>query len=383
MQAVVEVIPPNTETPGADGTLGLDWAQTKKAIGRGTAIARGPAGWAYVALYDGEMPTVPRLRFSDDLRTWTERRPDDPDLFGGVDWMLAGSDSAYVLAGVGVWRSVDGRHWVPGVTAGADGGPVDADHVASDGHGFVAWRAGTPADGIWSSADGRTWSELAIPDAPALIVDAVAALPAGGYVAAGRAAASAAQLDTGDVPAQLALPGKQAVWSSGDGATWVSVALGAGFEEARITSIAAGGPGGGIIAVGSPLTIDEGADIERVVAVWRWLDGTGWQRLAGQGFPTVQRDPGDLRIVATADRWLLVGSRMRADARNVLDLTPPGVVAGSEDGTAWWAIAPVFLGPETNYSIDAISSTPGRLVFLTNGGTSIEGTVRVWVSPSD
>jgi hypothetical protein len=378
---VVEVIPPNTETPEADGTLGLDWAQAKNATGHGTAIAHGPAGWAYVVLYDGEMPMVPRLRFSDDLRTWTEHRPDDPDMFGGVDWMLAGSDAAYVLGGVGIWWSVDGRHWERGVNVGA-GGPVDADRIVSDGRGFVAWRAGRPSNGIWMSADGRTWSALAVPDAPAVIVDAVAALPAGGYVAAGRAAASTAELDTGDVPARLALPGDQAVWSSRDGATWESVPLGAGFEVARIGSIAAGGPGGGIIAVGNPVAVDEESGVEPGVAIWRWLEGTGWQRIVGQGFPTVQRDPSDVRIIATTDRWLLVGSRMRGDARNVLDLTPPAVVAGTEDGTAWWATAPVVLGPETNYVIDAIGSAPGRLVFLTNGGASLEGTVRIWVSPS-
>jgi hypothetical protein len=143
-----------------------------------------------------------------------------------------------------------------------------------------------------------------------------------------------------------------------------------------------GGPGGGIVAVGNDKQFAEDRNIEHVVAVWRWVDDMGWQRLMGQGFPVLEANAGDTRVLATADRWLLIGQRMRADARNVLDLTPPGVLAGSEDGTAWWATAPIVLGSGASaYSIDAIAAAPGRLAILTNGGPSLVGVVRIWVSP--
>jgi hypothetical protein len=382
--AVVELIPPNTETPGLDGAVGLDWSRVDADDGHGSAIAYGPAGWLYVATFDGGFPASPRLRLSSDLRTWHERKPDIPEIQGGMDWTFAASKDAYVLAGGGIFRSADGRHWESVVAASAGAGPVDVDHVVSDGSGFVAWRGTSAAPGLWTSSDGRTWTAVALPGAPAVIVDAVAARPSGGYVAAGRSGESAAELDRIEGPAQRweARPGTEAVWLSDDGIIWSSVPLGAGFEEARITGLAAGGPGGGIVAVGNDKPFAEDRNIERVVAVWRWVDDTGWQRLMGQGFPVLEANAGDTRVLATADRWLLIGQRMRADALNVLDLTPSGVLAGSEDGTAWWATSPIVLGSGASaYSIDAIAAAPDRLAILTNGGPSLVGVVRVWMSP--
>ena len=384
--AVGEVVPPNTEAPEGDGTLGLDWVLATKDEGWGTGIVHGPAGWLYVALFDGEIPMIPRLRLSSDLRTWDEQKPDIAGMEGG-SWALAASDTAYVLAGqnAGVWRSTDGRRWTAVAAADGAGSSVDASGVVSDGRGFVAWRGPLATDGLWTSRDGRTWVKVALPGAPAVIVDAVTAQPSGGYVLAGRAGETPAALDAVEGPAQRweARPGTQAVWTSIDGATWLPVPMGAGFKAARITGVAAGGPGGGILAVGNDGLFDEQRNVERGVVVWRWADRVGWERLMGQGFPPIEQDAGATRVLATPDRWLIVGSRMRADARNVLDLTPQGVVAGSEDGSAWWAVAPVVLGSvPPNYYLDAIGTEPGRLVFLTNSGPSIVGTVRIWVSPT-
>lgn len=386
--ALIDVVPPNADAPDIDGALGLSWSLAQRGDGHGTGIAHGPAGWLYVASDDGGGgPVVPRLLLSRDLRAWDEVRPDAPGIRGGSDWALAASDTAYVLSANGAWWSMDGSHWRQGEFAGASSGPIDVDGVASDGHGFVAWREFVATNGIWASNDGQAWSQIQLPGAPALIVDAVAARAAGGYVLAGRVGPTTAELDRIEGPALrwAARPGAQAVWTSDDGVVWLMVPLGTSFESMRITSIAAGGPGGGMIAVGqgTPPAVDGG--IEPALVVWRWTDTAGWQRLLGQGFPTVERDAGSTRILAFASRWLLVGSRMRADARSVFDVSPPGVVAGSEDGMAWWAVGTVTLGsgaPE--YYLDAIAGTSDRLVFLVNdfGPGLDEGHVQVWVSPS-
>jgi hypothetical protein len=242
---VVELIPPNSETPAAKGAIGLDWSRVDADDGHGTAIVHGPAGWLYVAILDGEIPAIPRLRLSSDLRTWHERKPDIPEIQGGMDWTLAASKDAYVLAGGAVFRSTDGRHWESVVAASAVAGPIDADHVVSDGRGFVAWRGTLAAPGLWTSSDGRTWATAALPGAPAVLVDVVAARPSGGYVAAGRVGDSAAELDQAEGLAQRweARPGTEAIWMSDDGTTWTGIPLGAGFEQARITGLAGGWSG--------------------------------------------------------------------------------------------------------------------------------------------
>jgi hypothetical protein len=329
-------------------------------------------------LFDGEIPSIPRIRLSGDLRTWTQRKPDHAGIQGGVNWALAADDEAYVLAGNGLFRSADGRHWTRGHAAKAAMGRLDADSVASDGRRFVAWQGTMGSGGVWASPDGRTWRRVRLPGAPAVIIDSLAARPGGGFVAAGRIGATVAELDAqvGEFLQWETLPGTQAVWTSRDGTTWKRVAVGDRFARTRLTDVAAGGPGGGIVALGltGEFGRDSGEDLE--VTAWRWTSGGGWHRLQGRAFAIVEADPGTARILAARGRWLVVGARTDATARH------PGTIGGSDDGARWWAVEPRVLGTDPRaYYIDAVASVPGRLAFLVNGGGVDARPIRVWASP--
>jgi hypothetical protein len=226
---------------------------------------------------------------------------------------------------------------------------------------------------------------VTLPGASAVLVDAVAARPGGGYVLAGRVGRTASELDAIEGPATLfqARPGRQALWTSDDGFSWTPLAMGSGFEEARITSVAAGGPGGGVVLVGPATSADQSDGVEPELGVWRSTDAAGWVRLRSQGFPVVERDPGQARILATGSRWLLVGARMRPGATWVLDTTSAGVLAGSEDGSAWWAIGTVLLAAGSEeYYLDGIAVEPRRVLFTINwyGPGLSDENVEIWAS---
>jgi hypothetical protein len=295
-----------------------------------------------------------------------------------MNWALAADGEAYVLAGNGVFRSVDGRHWTRGRAAKASMGQIDADSVVSDGRRFVAWQGTMGSRGVWASANGRTWTRVRLPGAPAVIVDSLAARPSGGFVAAGRVGASVAELDAqvGDFLQWETLPGAQAVWTSGNGTAWKRVDVGDVFAETRLTDVAAGGPGGGIVALGLTGAFGRDSGGGQAVTAWRWTSRDGWRRLEGRAFTIVEADPGAARILATRNRWLVVGARTDATARH------PGTMGGSDDGTRWWAVEPRVLGTDPHaYYVDAVASRPGRLVFLVNGSGVDARPIRIWVSP--
>ena len=74
-------------------------------------------------------------------------------------------DELYLLGGQGtadVWRSSNGRDWIP-LLANADWGPRDDfAHLAYDGRLWVfgGWRdrSTNALNGVWSSRDGTSWS---------------------------------------------------------------------------------------------------------------------------------------------------------------------------------------------------------------------------------
>jgi hypothetical protein len=335
-----------------------------------------------LVLHDGGFP--PTLLHSTDRRTWDERAL--PSLEGrAFATVIAASESAYVLPvdGSCLW-STDGRNWQE-TPANADNGWLRFNEALSDGGTFVAWRPYPASHGIWASRDGRSWTMVSLPGAPAVLIDAVAARPGGGYVVAGRVGPTASELDAIEGPATLfqARPGRQALWTSDDGVLWAPVLMGPGFETARFTSVAAGGPGEGVVAVGPATSQDELDGVEPELGVWRWTDATGWVRLRSQGFPVVERDPGQTRILATGSRWLLVGARMRPGATSVLDTTSTGVLAGSEDGSAWWAVGTVLVAAGSEeYYVDGIAVEPRRLLFTINwyGPGLSDEHVEIWAS---
>ncbi|MEI7744219.1 MAG: hypothetical protein WCK58_10800 [Chloroflexota bacterium] len=324
------------------------------------------------------MGGVPAIRLSRDLRTWTER-PAKGASSAGTDVCIAGTASAYVIAYGPVFRSADGRTWTRGSAAVQAAGKVTADCVTSDGTSFIAWTMRRARDGIWTSADGRRWTKVHLPGARAVIIDAVAPGAGGGFAVAGRAGATTGGLDaaTGDLPAFGSLPGRQAVWTSTDGRTWAEVPVGGRFDAARISSIASGGPGGGIVALVQTGRFGQDNDDDLSIETWRWTRAAGWQQVQGSAPAIDEQFPGTARIVATRDRWLLLAGRTRAD------LARPGVTAISRDGKRWQGIAVRHLGTgSTQYFIDGCVVAGRRLVLVVNMSGLTDRAIRIWVSPS-
>ena len=376
----VDVIAPRDSRPEGPGLTGIDWSGATAGDGYGSVVAAGPAGWLYLASHDGKIPVMPRLRLSSDLRSWADVTPTVPRISCGDGGSLAGSESAYVLSCGGVWRSDDGRTWTAASAPQSTSAGLHVDAVASDGRSFVGWDRSTTVSGLWYSSDGRTWTVTGLPGDRG-VVDAVAGRPTGGYVVAGRVGQPAADLDPPDGagPAHTSLRGTQAFWASDDGRAWSAPVMPPGFEDARANALAADGPGGGVVAVGLMGQIDEERNVEPVPTVWRSVDLVRWERLIGPAVGLLEPNYGDTRVVATTQRWLLLGSRLRADAASLWDLTAIGTAAGSEDGRAWWGGAPIPLSDEP-YTIADVAVRDGRIVVLGNDSTG-DGGAHVWVSP--
>lgn len=378
------IVTPTAAVP--PGGPGRAWSTVTSGPGYVTGVAHGPAGWLHVVLFDGEIPSVPRFRVSADLAAWTEARGDASGIVGGRDWAVAGTADAYVLAGGGVYRSADGATWVPGVAIpGSDAAALaDVDGIAADGTRFLAWDSWA-SEGPWTSVDGRTWAPVVLPGAPALIVDAVAAAPGGGFAVAGRIGASVAELEaaTADVVPFTVLPGEQGLWTSPDGTTWTRVPLGGGFGLGRITSLALGGPGGGLLAAGQLGPVGEQVERAPAVTLWRIRDGALPEVLAGAPFGLAETNPGETHVVALADRWLVLGARIAVPGPWP-EPGPAGVVLGSDDGEAWWALEPDGEGAvPAGGLVRALATGEGRLVVASAAATpEMIGELVLRVSPA-
>ncbi len=259
--SVTDVVPTVASVPAPTGATGLAWSlgQTD-ANAFGNQLAYGPAGWMHVT---SAVPSPPRLSIflSTDLVTWSDVTPENSRI-GCVS--LAASRTTYLSLCEGLMRSSDGRTWqtvgAPPASEGTFKG--EAKQFYSDGTTFLATTGGYPSsDVIWTSPDGEAWTAIHLPGAPRVIVDAVAGLASGGYLIAGRAADTEAEFDQArSTPIGQKNPGRQAMWASTDGATWTTIPLGRVFDAARITSLAADGPGGGIVAVGHAGDLERGRD---------------------------------------------------------------------------------------------------------------------------
>lgn len=378
----VVVVAPSTGTPARPGEIGLDWARQHVDEGvAGSALAHGPGGWVHLLSSDGEIPLTPDVAFSPDLRTWETVTPPGDIVQCGDGGSVASTSTTWLLRCGGLFRSADGRSWVQ-VPGASDAAIREVRHLVSDGRAFVGWRGDYPAEtGIWSSTDGERWTRVELPGTPFVRVDSVIGRPIGGFVLAGRTAASAEDLREAHDMQWYSLPGAQAIWTSGDGVTWTAAPVGATFDGGRITGLAADGSGGGLVAVGYMGT-DSETHGHQPPAVWRTSDLVTWQRLVGVAFDVVEDQVGEVRIVATADRWLLVGARLRENADGGVGQTAAGVTAGSEDGTAWWTVWPIELD-RSAYISDPMVATADRLVILYNepGGSDGGGSTSIWTSP--
>jgi hypothetical protein len=327
---------------------------------------------------DGEIPSTPRLLLSDDLRSWEDVTPAGDVVACGDGGALAASTTTYLLRCGGLWRSADGRAWAQVDATTSDGTPADELHyLVSDGSGFVATVGRyPPTDGVWTSPDGSDWTKRKLPGASHVRMDALMARRSGGYLLAGRGADSAASLEETHGIQWESRPGTQALWESDDGLEWTSLPLDEGWDQARISGLAADGPGGGLLAVGLVGGSLENGTLEgQVPAIWRSSDGTAWQRLTGPTFEFVEGDPGATRVVSTAARWLVVASRTPG--------SPLGIAAGSEDGTAWWP-ADAIAVDDDGYVLNEIVSTGDQLVALGAGvetPTMTPADVMLWASP--
>ncbi len=374
---VETVIPPKATAPSRG--LGITWHKRYASDGTATSFACGPVGCIEVLTYDGGgFPGPPTLAISSDLRTWTTRVASGPGLDAQVQ-SIAANGERYVLAGGGAWWSPDARRWTRARPTAGRRVPVDT--VASDGRRFIGWQPYGAHAGIWFSAGGRRWQKVELPGAPALIVDAVGVVPGGGFVLAGRSGPTIAGLDAVERESVRfgALSGAQGVWTSPDGRTWTEVPIAVGMEDVRLTSIAGGGPGEGLLAAG----LRGSGEGDQQPGIWRWTPADGWQRLSGPRLSVVELDQGTTRVIASPTRWLVIGRRADTDRRH--DVTRMGVLAGSRDGRSWWGIDSVEFDGRGEYFIDGHGWAGGRLVLLVNrywtGMDLGQGASELWVSP--
>jgi hypothetical protein len=379
--ALFEVDPPSTDPPTLSGTVGLEWRRARfDEYMIGSSLAARPNAWLYLLFSHGGTSAIPEVVLTKDFQSWVVTTPPIRAPGCGDGGSVAGSATAWLLRCGDLFRSADGRAWdrieLPEATSS------ELRHLVSDGQTFVGYRGEYPADdGVWVSDEGSVWRKIALPGAPFVRVDALIGRRGGGFVLAGRTAETRDLLREAHDMQWYSLPGEQALWTSADGATWTAIPVGAAFEGARITGLAADGPGDGLVAVGY---FGENLEnnVRQRVGVWRTTDMARWEHLNGAAFELLEPWTGQVRVVATNERWLLVGARLATAAGGESDLTPMGVTAGSDDGSSWWSIAPVELDPEP-YGLNDLVATGNRVVVLgelARPGLEAGGPA-VWVSP--
>jgi hypothetical protein len=293
---------PSSEKQAAFDLVTGDWGWRRVGEPAPGHVAQVAGGYLGECVSGG----VPAACTSIDALAWT--LPADPALISpdagtsAGDWSVAHEASVWVAVGTvrpGVWRSVDGKNWLPVATdlpglqsalveTFAGGFAIEAkvaDHpnqqptrkvlTSSDGTtwlpldlpagvaspqlagaiGLIATRAGdaggSESGGFVSSSDGVTWQPTILPSNVYGLVDAVR-LQNGHYVGMGSAARPG---------------GGGAVITSSDGRTWTAPAgLGFGF--------------GSMAVVGPRVLAIAGIPNSSLTALWQSTDGTGWQRMA-------------------------------------------------------------------------------------------------------
>lgn len=141
--------------------------------------------------------------------------------------------------------------------------------VISGGPGYIAvgggsWRPRDYTAVVWTSQDGISWQSAELDeDAVSGAMEAVAALPGGGYVAVGRD--SEPQGRTADDPPNAL------VWLSDDGGSWTLVPPHESFAEAIMYDVAT--TADGVIAVGCEATSASECSSGRA---WTSTDGIDW-----------------------------------------------------------------------------------------------------------
>jgi hypothetical protein len=317
---------PPPEASSQAGRLGIDWTRVPSAPSfAGAAIdgvAARPDGLLAVGTLDGDNGSSLLAWVSSDGIEWrpTMPHPGAGDVSGlevlaaDAGWLIAGSRSTANHEGPTLWLSPDGLRW--GELA-VDGPLFLAQPVAAGGR-VVALSVRVPTGGqptiVWSSRDLRQWEMRSLPGAGFAYVRWLMRLDDGRLLATGRLSPQAVDV----VPTP---PGVQAFWTSPDGLSWELTPGGKAFQDATITALAGGGPGG-YAAIGCRFDPADPSVPSQAVA-WSSADGLTWNEGAWIGsLETCTVD----RIVGVPGRWIVLA-----------EVAPGGtsIVATSEDGRTW------------------------------------------------
>jgi hypothetical protein len=288
----------------------------------------GPSGPVDVVAFGGHFVGVggPSAWTSTDLRTWQELA------FHGGD-AVALTEFAGALIAVGandgraaIWRSDDGRAWVP-LTGGAlpasapgfrasrlDAIAASADAVLGVG---TEWGDAGQRPVAWVSADGRTWQRVAEPFDGSRGTDVVARDH--GFLLAGAGTARVGE-ET-----------RAAFWTSPDGRAWSAAAAHDTFANSEPSAIARSADGR-IVAGGLGITPTGWIR----PALWTSSDGTTWSpvpdapAIGPWAIPGPTPGPGALQGTAISAVAVVAGGFLAVGDRWGVDPTLPKVDGSSQ-----------------------------------------------------
>lgn len=295
---------------------------------------------------------------SDDGRTWQEVGGPISDL--RVDTATAVDGTIWAFGQVGpakapehqVWTSPDGVAWtrLEGVT-GMDFGPGFVAEVARSATGWVAvcWDTidvESSAPMILASADGRAWERAVLPSPGVVLIQALAAGPAGFVVG---------------VTFADEIGGQHAVaWLSQDGRSWTEHLIERGNRLVSVSDVAA--TAAGYVAVGF-----ESESVDWRPAAWVSADGRAWQ-VAGIEVPADGQVV--INLVGRAGSGLVgVGQAFAVEDRPV--------AWSSSDGLGWQAIRD-WPGRFGEFPTD-VAATAGAVLVAGQRGTLTATTPIVWL----
>ena len=324
-----------------------------------TGLTAGPTGlvavgWIFQGFHGDAWHSI-------DGRTWTlDGQLAEKTIFSAI----AADERRYVAVGLDgqgatAWSSEDGLDpW-----AKADRGPFSAvplrlsavTHWAGgfEVAGYEGTEFGSATAAFWRSPDGITWRRA--PASPDFEDARPTSIAAGGpgLVAVGT---------TG--PAST--PGPAIVWTSPDGLRWSRAPAGPVFEGARMRTVA-NVPGIGLVAAGEDLAGDTGA-------VWTSTDGRTWAKAPTS--PDLGRPGIQVRMnaaIAGGPGVVIVGTATEGTQYG------EGVVWTSPDGLAWTrAPRTVEL---TDAELTAVTAWGGGIVAVGDRGAPDAYVATVWTSP--